>query len=139
MPSIDHAQVSAAIDAAESKTTGQIRVLVARHKVADPVKAAQEYFNRMGLADSKHKNGVLIFLAPLSRSFAVIGDSGVHEKCGEAFWSQLADAMGSRFRKKDFTGGLVHGIEKAGEILHSSFPRTAGDGPQGRPAASEVE
>jgi uncharacterized membrane protein len=139
MPKIEHERVLGAIRAAEAKTSGEIRVLIARHKAPDPVAAAQGYFNRLGMAKSPHRNGVLIFLAPLSRRFAVIGDSGVHEKCGDVFWTELAGAMGERFRRKAFTEGLVHGIERAGELLAKTFPRSPEDGPAGTPGASEVD
>ena len=139
MPKIDHDRVLSAIRDAEARTSGQIRVLVARHKAPDPVAVAQAYFDKLGMARSAHRNGVLIFLAPLSRRFAVIGDSGVHEKCGDAFWADLARAMEELFRRKAFTEGLVHGIERAGELLAKSFPRSPGDAPAGAPGASEVD
>jgi uncharacterized membrane protein len=139
MPNIAHKRVLAAIRAAEVKTSGEIRVLVARHKANDPVAAAQAYFHQLGMAKSPHRNGVLIFLAPRSRRFAVIGDKGVHEKCGDAFWSDLAAAMGDRFKKGEFTDGLVHGIERAGELLAGTFPRSPDDAPAGAPEASEVD
>jgi uncharacterized membrane protein len=139
MPRIDHERVLAAIRGAEAKTSGEIRVLIVRHKVLDPVAAAKAYFGRMGMEKSRHRNGVLIFLAPLSRSFAVIGDSGIHEKCGDSFWVDLAAAMGARFRQKAFTDGLVHGIERAGELLAGAFPRATADGPAGKATAEEVD
>ena len=138
MPRIDHERVLAAIRGAEAATSGEIRVLVARHKVGDPVAAAKEYFGRLGMEKSAHRNGVLIFLAPLSRNFAVIGDTAVHEKCGDAFWTEVAAAMESRFRQRAFTDGLVHGIERAGQLLKETFPRSAGDAKAGRAAADEV-
>ncbi len=131
MPKIDHDQVTAAIRAAEAGTSGEIRVIVARHKAADPVAAAQAYFDKLGMAKSPNRNGVLIFVAPLSRRFAVIGDSGVHERCGDAFWADLARAMEERFRRGEFTEGLVHGIGRAGEILGKTFPRPPGGAPTG--------
>ncbi len=114
-------------------------MLIARHKVAEPVPAAGHYFQQLGMAKSAHRNGVLIFLAPRSRNFAVIGDQAVHEKCGDAFWTGLAQAMGSHFRRGTFTDGLVHGIERAGELLAAHFPRTSSDAPAGKPEASEVD
>jgi uncharacterized membrane protein len=123
IPKVAHERVVAAIRDAESKTTGEIRVVVARHKAADPVAAAQVYFNKFGLAKAKDRNGILIFVAPRSRNFAVIGDTGIHEKCGDAAWSSIAASMGERFRSGEFTEGIVHGVERAGELLASSFPR----------------
>ena len=126
-PKIDHAVVVAAIGAAELNTSGEIRVVLCRHKVADPVAAAQHEFSRLGMDATASRNGVLIYLAPRSRNFAVIGDRGVHEKCGDAFWKELAAAMTGHFKRDEFTDGLVHGIERAGELLADHFPRTGED------------
>lgn len=129
MPKIDHDAVVQAVRSAELKTSGEIRVIVARHKAPEPVAAAQGYFDRLGMAKSPHRNGVLIFLAPKSKTFAVIGDKGVHERCGDAFWSDVAAAMTERFRRGEFTDGLIHGIERAGDLLAGTFPRLPGDEP----------
>ncbi len=130
LPKIDHARVVAAITAAERQTSGEIRVVVARHKAADPVAAAQRHFERLGMTHTVQRNGVLIFLAPRSRTFAVIGDTAVHEKCGDAFWRLLTAAMAVHFKRGEFTEGLIHGIEKAGALLAEQFPRAAGDNDQ---------
>ena len=79
---------------------------------------------RLNLAKSLARNGVLIFVAPRNRKFAVIGDAGVHAKCGDAFWQELAQAMTDYFRKSEFAEGLAHGIRKAGELLAQHFPRS---------------
>ena len=73
------------------------------------------------------RNGVLFFFAPRSRNFAVLGDTGVHEKCGDAFWQELAAAMTGHFKRGDFTNGLVHGISKAGALLAVHFPHRSDD------------
>jgi len=126
-PAIDHARVVAAIAAAERRTSGEIRVLLARKKAPDPVATAQRHFERLGMTRTQARNGVLIFLAPRSRTFAVIGDTAVHEKCGNAFWRLLAAAMELHFKRGEFTEGLVHGIERAGALLAEHFPRGADD------------
>ena len=120
---LPHDRLVGAIREAEKKTTGQIRVLVSHKSVADPVAAAQEEFARLNMAKSSERNGVLIFVVPRSRKFAVIGDAGVHAKCGDAFWQELAQAMTDYFRKSEFAEGLAHGIRKAGELLAEHFPR----------------
>ena len=127
LPKIDHPRIVAAIAAAERLTSGEIRVVIARHKAADPVAAAQRHFERLGMTHTVHRNGVLIFLAPRSRTFAVIGDTAVHEKCGDAFWRLLTAAMTLYFKRGEFTAGLVHGIEHAGKLLAEQFPRASGD------------
>jgi uncharacterized membrane protein len=91
------------------------------------VAAAQEQFTRLGMAQTRDRNGVLIYLAPRSQQFAVIGDSGVHARCGAAFWQELARSMSEHFRNGDFTTGIVQGISRAGELLGEHFPRRPDD------------
>lgn len=127
LPRIDDDRVVAAIAAAERRTAGEIRVLLARRPAPDPVAAAKAHFERLGMTRTAARNGVLLFLAPRSRTFAVIGDLAIYEKCGDAFWAELAAAMGEHFRRGDFTAGLVHGIERAGDLLAAHFPRAPDD------------
>jgi len=138
-PRIDHARVVAALRAAEEKTTGEIRVLISRHKARDPVASAQGHFDWLGLTASTHRNGVLLFVAPRSRNFAIVGDRGIHDRCGDSFWTELAATLAPYFRRGEFTDGVVHGVERAGELLAVHFPRRPGDAPPPAPAASEVD
>jgi uncharacterized membrane protein len=120
---LHHENIVAAIRAAEQKTSGEIRVLISPKHVDDAVATAQKEFLRLGLDKSSEKNGVLIFVAPRSKKFAVIGDEAVHTKCGDTFWRELADAMSGYFRNGDFSGGIAHGVQKAGDLLAAHFPK----------------
>lgn len=125
--SIDDARVLAAIGAAERQTSGEIRVVVSPRKTEDPIAAARREFERLGMTRTAARNGVLILIAPASHAFAVIGDQGVHEKCGDGFWRELADTMAAHFKRGAFTDGLVLGIERAGALLAEHFPRSPDD------------
>jgi uncharacterized membrane protein len=110
----------------EHKTSGEIRVCISHNHVEDPVAAAQAEFPRLGMNKSPGRNGVLIFVAPRSQKFAVIGDEAIHAKCGDEFWRKLADVVSGYFRKAEFTPGIIHGVQKAGELLAEHFPRQPG-------------
>ena len=120
---LHHDNIVAAIRDAEHKTSGQIRVSISPNHVDEPVVAAQVEFMRLGMNQSPERNGVLIFVSPRAHKFAVIGDEGVHAKCGDEFWRKLADAMAGYFRKSEFTPGIIHGVQKAGDLLAEHFPR----------------
>lgn len=124
---LEHDKIVAAIRTAEAKTSGEIRVFLSRHQPEDAVAAAQTQFERLKMHQTKQRNGVLIFVAPAAHKFAVVGDSGVHAKCGDAFWRTVADEMSTRFKKGDFTSGILHAIEKAGSLLAEHFPCKPGD------------
>jgi uncharacterized membrane protein len=123
---LDHDRIVRAIRESETKTSGQIRVYVQRGKLAgDPVIAAQEEFHKLGMQATKERNGVLIFVLPRARKFAVIGDEGVHQKCGDEFWQQLVKRMRAHFQKENFTDALVEAIEEASNLLVRHFPKTS--------------
>ena len=130
---IDAEAVKAAIQEAERATTGEIRVSVSTFFWGGVRRAAERAFERMGMIRTSHRNGVLIFVVPSRRKFVVLGDSGIHEKVGQEFWEGVAAAMSERFRKGDFTGGLVHGVAEAGRQLALHFPAGARANPDELP------
>ncbi len=124
---LDHPAIEAAIAQAELLTSGEIRVAVTHRKADDPVAEAQKTFAKLGMTQTKARNAVLIFVAPASQTFAIIGDTGVHQKCGDAFWQELAAAMTGHFKSGDFNAGVLHGIARAGTLLTEHFPRADDD------------
>ena len=73
----------------------------------DALPAAQKQFRNLGMQKTKERNAVLIFVAPRARKFAVIGDDGVHQKCGEEYWTQLVEFDARTFSKGGFHAGAV--------------------------------
>ena len=124
---LEHERIVRAIAAAELKTSGEIRVFVQRGEVDDPVAAARKQFERLGMTATRERNGVLIFVAPRSQNFAIIGDLAVHEKCGAAFWESVTDEMAGHFQKSQFTEAILAGIRQAGDLLAQHFPRSGSD------------
>jgi uncharacterized membrane protein len=123
---LDHDRIVAAIGAAEAKTSGQIRVYVQRGELdGDALDYAQKKFQKLGMQATKERNGVLILVLPRARKFAVIGDEGVHQKCGDEFWQELVESMRAHFQKENFTDALVEAIEEAGKLLTRHFPKPA--------------
>jgi uncharacterized membrane protein len=121
---VDSDRVVSAIAKAEAGTSGEIRVHVTRREPEDLEKSARERFAKMGMTATRERNAVLFYIAPRIRKFQILGDEGVHQKCGAQFWESTAAEMSEAFRKGDFTGGLVDGITRIGEVLKMHFPAT---------------
>lgn len=119
---IDGDTVTRAIETAERQSSGEIRVSVSTYFWGDVRKTAEAAFTRLGMNRTAERNGILFFVVPSRRAFVVLGDEGIHAKVGQAFWDAIAAAMSDRFRKGDFTGGLVLGITEAGTRLAEHFP-----------------
>lgn len=124
---LDDARVIAAIGAAERLTSGEIRVFVASGPVPDGLRAAQAEFVRLGMEKTRERNGVLIYVAPQSRAFAVVGDVGVHARCGEAFWTEVAATMREHLQNSCYTEALLSAIARVGALLATHFPRSPDD------------
>jgi len=124
---IDDERIVAAIRAAEARSRGEIRVHVAEGPVEDARHAAEADFARLGMAGTAERNGILILVAPESRSFAVVGDRGIDERCPPGFWEELAVGMAGEFRAGRFTDGIVAAVARVGEELARHFPRRPGD------------
>jgi uncharacterized membrane protein len=118
--------IVAAIHRAEARSRGEIRVHVTSEAVGDAQGAASEVFVRLGMAKTVERNGVLIYVSPRAQTFAIIGDRGVHERCGEEFWKEVAAAMQTAFRAGRYRDGVLLGIERAGDVLARHFPRLEG-------------
>jgi uncharacterized membrane protein len=123
--SIDAERIKGAIGAAERVTSGEIAVSISRLFWGNVEKAAQKAFVRLHISGTREHNGVLIFVVPSRRRFAVLGDSGIHEKVGQAFWDAIAAKLSQHFRRGDFTEGLVDAIEEVGAQLATHFPYDA--------------
>jgi uncharacterized membrane protein len=124
---LDHDRIVSAIGESEKATSGSIRVHVTRRRPTDLEARARRRFEKLGMTRTRHRNGVLIYIAPNLRQFQILGDTGVHEKCGDDFWKETAGEMEADFRRGAFTDGILRGVEKVGRVLAEHFPREAGD------------
>ena len=137
---LEHPKITAAIAEAERASSGQIRVFVTHHAVDDVLAAARERFAKLGMEKTAARNGVLLFLAPESRKFAVVGDQGIHERCGgDDYWQKIVgETMRPRLRESRFTEAIVAAVGEVGKVLAQHFPLEPG-GTHANELPDEVE
>src|SRR5438874_1921346 len=126
----DDEKIVSAIAAAEGQSSGEIRVFISRkipRNGAETLALAQETFTRLGMRQTRHRNGMLLFFAPSTQQFAIVGDAGVHEKCGDSFWQEVAEGLSTLLKQGHFTAAVLAGIDKAGKVLAEHFPRDRDD------------
>ncbi len=119
---IDVPRVEEALRAAERRSSGEIRVSLAPLFWGSVRRAAERAFQRLGMTATRERSGVLIFVVPARRRFAVLGDEGIHARVGQDFWEHVAGTLARHFQAGDFTAGLVEGIREIGERLAEHFP-----------------
>ena len=116
-----------AIQLAEARTSGEIRLAVEPHCKGEPLDRAMVYFHRLGMDKTAQHNGVLVYLATEDHQFAIIGDKGIHDRVPSDFWEETKELMLRHFKQGDLVQGLIEGIAHAGEQLHRFFPRQDDD------------
>jgi uncharacterized membrane protein len=123
----DLAAVAAAVAEAEARTSAEIRVHVDPRCPGAPMARAVEVFERLGMARTARRNGVLVYLAIEDRKLAVIGDAGVHARVPGDYWERLRDDLAARLREGRPRDGLIAAVATVGETLQRHFPRGPGD------------
>jgi uncharacterized membrane protein len=119
---VDKEQIRKDIVEAEKRTSGEICVSIARFFWGPVRPAAERAFRRLGMANTRLRNGILFFIVPARKRFFVLGDEGIHAKVGQEFWDGIAAAMSDHFKKGEFTDGILAGIRTAADSLAAHFP-----------------
>ena len=127
LSALEHDRVHQAIRAAEEGASGDIVLFISQRHMEDPLAAANHEFRKLRLETAEDKNSLLIFLAPKSQKFAVVGGAALHEKVGQAWWDELIALLTRHFKESRYTDGLVATIEQAGRALKTHFPASAAD------------
>lgn len=119
--------IVAAIAEAERQTSGEIRVYISRRDRPDGLAAARERFARLRMHETRERNAVLIYIAPIAQTFAVMGDEAAYALCREDLWNEVRDAMAADFKAGRYSEGVVRAVKLVGEELRRHFPRRPDD------------
>jgi len=111
----------------EKCSSGEVRIHVTDRRVKDPLEAARKTFTALGMAATKRRNGVLVFLSLPSRSFAIVGDEGIDRVTPPDYWDRLRDALAQRFAAGNFCEGLLEILDRVESVLLENFPYEKGD------------
>lgn len=112
-----------AIREAERRTSGEVRVFIeSRCRFVDPMDRAAEIFWSLQMDRTAERNAVLIYVAVKDHQMAILGDQGIHEKVGAAFWKEEIDKMRLHFQREHYMDALVLAIEDVGHALDDHFP-----------------
>lgn len=118
----EKARIKKAIERAELRTSGEVRVHVEAKCEEDVMDHSAFIFKELKMHKTELRNGILFYLSIENHKFSVLGDVGIHAKVGDEFWSGVRDAMHAHFKNEDICEGLCAGIAQAGKALSEHFP-----------------
>jgi uncharacterized membrane protein len=127
-------QIVDSIRIAEQLTSGEIRLFVERIcESGYPLERAEEMFFANNMHKTRDRNGVILYIATVSRQFAIWGGEGIYKKCGPDFWENEKVLL-RRFLQDDKpVEGICAVIKSIGHALKIHFPADNKDNPNELP------
>lgn len=133
LPAAAIARIEARVHESERQHTGEVRVVVEpglplsylwRGRPAR--ERAIRLFGKLGVWDTEHNNGVLIYLLLAEHAIEVVADRGIDARVDPAVWRTLVDALRADLRAGKFEAGLLAAVDAVGALLAQHFPIAAG-------------
>jgi len=85
-------------------------------------RAALEQFVVRGIARTRNRTGVLIFVSLAERYARIIADEGIAHKVSGLEWQSAIDALTAHMRDGRIAAGFTAAIERCGAVLASRAP-----------------
>ena len=129
------AKIDSEIQAAEQTHAGEIRLAIEtsltlpqlwRHLT--PHARARQVFSALGVWDTEHNNGVLIYLLLADRSVEIVADRAIAVRIPASEWAALCDEIAARFGHGEPSAGCLLAVRSVAQRLARFFPAAGGDG-----------
>ena len=83
---------------------------------------AISWFGRLGIWDTEHNNGVLIYLLLAEHSIEFVADRALDTCVDHGQWQGMVDRLATHLRQDRFEDGLTQALEEVSALLVDHFP-----------------
>lgn len=142
LPPAAAARLAARVAQSEQRHSGEIRVCVEAGLPLSclwppPTQAAlpglvrqraRDWFGRLGVWDTEHNNGVLIYVLLAERAIEIVADRGLARFIDRGQWQAHVATLTEAFRRGAFETGLGAVVDGVGALLERHFPVPVGQG-----------
>lgn len=120
-------QIIKAIEQAEKKTSGEVRVHIEHECKTEPLERAAYIFHELGMDQTNLQNGVLIYVASEDHKAAVYAGKGIYNQVESHFWNDVLEILLNHFKKGEHEQGIEEAVRKTGNKLTELFPYKRAD------------
>lgn len=129
----DLEKIKEEISKVEQNTSGEIKLSLRERrrffeKLYKPHELAEKDFEKLGVGNTKHKTGILIFIIFDERYYDILADEGIHVKIPDQVWVDIDSKLVEEFRNDGYLNGILHIIDKVSDVLKKEFPKVVGEG-----------
>ena len=128
------------VAASEGRHTGEVRLCVEASLPTGEVwqagppeslslrirERALGWFGRLGIWDTEHNNGVLIYLLLAERAIEIVADRALTQCVAPAEWQAMVARLSDRLRMGEVEDGLTQALEEVSAVLVAHFPAHEG-------------
>lgn len=126
-------RLQAQVVASELRHSGEIRLCVEAGlplsylwRQASARERALTLFGKLGVWDTEHNNGVLIYLLLAEHAIEIVADRGLTRHVPAAQWTALIDSMRDDFKAGKFESGLSRAIAAVDRLMLAHFALVPG-------------
>ena len=126
------------VAASEGRHTGEVRLCVEASLPAGEVwragttqalpsrirARALGWFGRLGIWDTEHNNGVLIYLLLAERAIEIVADRALTQRVTPAEWQAMVGRLSGRLGAGEVEDGLTQALEEVSAMLVAHFPES---------------
>jgi uncharacterized membrane protein len=123
------AAIESAIRDAESRHGGEIRFAVETALDLPELwrglpsrRRAAQVFAQLGIWDTAHNNGVLIYVLLADRVVEIVADRGIAAVIQQSEWDEICREIERQFGAGRFIEGSVAAVQAVGRLLARHFP-----------------
>ena len=119
--------IEGAIKASERTHSGELRFVVEASLPffflkTNTRKRAEALFAQLGVWDTEHNSGVLVYVQLVDRRIEIVADRGISARVEQAEWNAICREMQKAFSTGEFLQGSLQGIQNITSILSRHFP-----------------
>lgn len=126
-------RLQARVQSSEARHSGEIRLCIEAGlplsylwRDATPRERAQSMFGKLGVWDTEHNNGVLIYLLLAEHAIEIVADRGLSRHVPESHWHTLLQGMSTAFKAGRFEQGLGEAVDAVDRLLTQHFALAGG-------------
>jgi uncharacterized membrane protein len=116
-----------AIREQEARSGAEIRVCVTNKLILFPERYAWRMFEKIGMRNTRLRNGALIVMIPRRKKIVILGDSGFDAVVTPDFWHESVAAMVKQMHNLGPLEALREGLQRLGDVLAHHWPHEADD------------
>lgn len=99
------------------------RPFITRSEMNNAVaKSVFSEFMLNGLAKTRDRTGILIYISLLEHRVQIFADEGINKKVEEGTWQKEVETIVKGIKEKNFSDSLVKAIKDCGKVLAENFP-----------------